>query len=283
MVFVKVNQRSLGIDIDDLRSKLDKSIGAVFIENPSFLGCIETRGEEIGKLAVDAGAQFIVHVDPLLMGVMEPPPKYGANIVTGDLHPLGIHMNAGGGQAGFIGMPDDENYVWRSKEIMFTICKTKKDGEYGFSNANYHNTLFGSREKGNEYTGTVCGLWGICAGVYLALMGPSGMREIAETIMKRAQYAAGKISDIQGYSLYAPEAVYFKEFIVDCAGTGLSVKEINDKLLERGFIGGFDLGQELAAYQGCMLLCVTEVHTKQMIDNLASALHDIAEEGRNRG
>ena len=68
------------LDLEDLKSRLDQDTAAVYIENPTFLGIIETQGEEIGKLAKAAGAEFIVYTDPISLGVLEAPANYGATI-----------------------------------------------------------------------------------------------------------------------------------------------------------------------------------------------------------
>ena len=88
------------LDLDDLTSKISSETAAVYIENPTYFGLIETQAEAIGKIARESGAEFIVCADPISLGVIAPPAQYGATIACGDLHPLGIHMQCGGGQAG---------------------------------------------------------------------------------------------------------------------------------------------------------------------------------------
>ena len=81
----------------------------MFIENPSHLGFLETGVERIASLAHAQGALLVAGVDPISLGVINPPVEYGADIACGDIQPLGIHMNYGGGQAGFIATRDEEN------------------------------------------------------------------------------------------------------------------------------------------------------------------------------
>ncbi|HJN59566.1 MAG TPA: aminomethyl-transferring glycine dehydrogenase, partial [Alphaproteobacteria bacterium] len=80
------------IDLDDLKAKLTGDIGAVYFENPAFLGLIDGRGAEIAELVHAAGALLVVGVDPLSLGVLAAPGDYGADIVCGEIQPLGIHM-----------------------------------------------------------------------------------------------------------------------------------------------------------------------------------------------
>jgi glycine dehydrogenase subunit 1 len=259
------------MDLADLKKKVSKDTAAVFIENPSFLGCFETQADQIGKIAREAGAEFVVYADPISLGAIAPPAQYGATIACGDFHPLGMHMQCGGGQGGFIATQDDMRYIAEFKDLMFGLTETVQEGKYGFGEVLFDRTSYGSREKGKEFTGTTTGLWAITAGVYLALMGPKGMQEVGETIMENAQYAAKRISAIPGVSL-ALAAPFFKEFVVNFTKTGKSVREINKRLLDEKIFGGKDISAEFPELGQSSLYCVTEIMTKRDIDKLAAGL-----------
>ncbi|KZE74269.1 glycine dehydrogenase [Paenibacillus elgii] len=259
------------LDMADLKAKLSADTAAVYIENPSYIGHIETQGREIAELVHAAGALFVVGVDPISLGLLEPPSRYGADIVCGDLQPLGIRMQYGGGQAGFIATRDEEQFVMEYPSRLFGIAPTAVEGEYGFGDVAYERTSFAKREKGKESVGTQTALWGITAGVYLALMGPHGMREVGETIIRQARYAADRLAELEGVRIRF-QASSFKEFVVDFNGTGRTVSDINKRLLEHGIFGGKDLSGEFLAWGQCALYCVTEIHAKEDIDALAAAL-----------
>ncbi|MBU7317221.1 aminomethyl-transferring glycine dehydrogenase subunit GcvPA [Paenibacillus oleatilyticus] len=259
------------LDMADLQAKLSGDTAAVYIENPSYIGHIETQGREIAELAHAVGALFVVGVDPISLGLLEPPSRYGADIVCGDLQPLGIRMQYGGGQAGFIATRDEEQFVMEYPSRLFGIAPTAVEGEYGFGDVAYERTSFAKREKGKESVGTQTALWGITAGVYLALMGPHGMREVGETIIRQARYAADRMAELEGVRIRF-QASSFKEFVVDFNGTGRMVSDINKRLLEYGIFGGKDLSGEFPDWGQCALYCVTEIHTKEDIDALAAAL-----------
>ncbi|WP_338751186.1 aminomethyl-transferring glycine dehydrogenase subunit GcvPA [Bacillus sp. FJAT-52991] len=263
------------LDLEDLKNKISADTAAIYFENPSYLGFIESQGNEISEIAKKHGVLVVVGVDPISLGVMKPPSQYGADIVCGDLQPLGMHMNYSGGQAGFIATRDEEKFVNEYPSRLFGIVPTVKEGEYGFGDVAYNRTSFALREKGKESVGTQTALWGITAGVYLSLLGPNGMYELGQTIMQNSQYAVKQLNKIKGLKGSRLSSPFFKEFIVDFNDTGLSVAEVNKKLLEKKIFGGKDLSKEFPAFGQSALYCVTEVHTKDDLDRLITSLQEI--------
>ena len=134
------------------------------------------------------------------------------------------------------------------------------------------------REEGKEWVGTAAALWGITAGVYLALLGPQGMVELGEGIMARTRYAMAQLDRIEGIEAPVFHAPHFQEFVVAFDGTGKTVAEINRGLLARGIFGGKDLSAEFPGLGQSSLYCVTEVHTQHDIDRLAGALREVIQE-----
>lgn len=264
------------LDLDDLKSRISGETAAVYFETPSFLGFLQTRGREISDIAHENGAESVVAVDPISLGILAPPTQYGADIVCGDLQPLGIHMNYGGGQSGFMATRDQERYVMEFPSRLFGIVPTCKPGEYGFDDVAYDRTSFGHhREHGKEYVGTQSALWGITAGVYLASMGPRGMEEVGTAIIQKAGYARQCLDRLPGVKAPAFAAPGFKEFVVDFSRTGKTVARINAALLEQGIFGGKDLSAQFPALGQSALYCVTEIHTQADIERLARTLEGI--------
>lgn len=261
------------MDLDDLRRKVTPSTAAVYFENPSYLGCLEPQGAEISRIAHEAGALSVVGVDPISLGVLEPPPRYGADMVCGDLQPLGVHMSCGGGLAGFMAFPDEERFVSECPLILFGIAETVS-GEFAFGEVMAERTSYHLRDQAKDWVGTSTGLMGICAAVYLTALGPVGMREIGETIIQRAHFAARRLGDIEGVQVHLGPA-FFKEFVVGFDGTGMSIGEINQGLLERGIFGGKDLSSEFPELGQSALYCVTEIHTREDVDRLADAVREV--------
>jgi glycine dehydrogenase subunit 1 len=271
---VRTDRATGQLDLADLERQLDERVAAVYFENPAYLGYFETESELICSTAHACGALAVVGVDPVSLGVAAPPPQYGADIVCGEIQPLGMHMQFGGGLAGFVASPDTEVYVDAQGGFLIGITDTEVPGEYGFGYVRGERMLYTAREHAPEYAGTATGLNAITAAVYLAAMGPAGMRKIGETIMRRAQYAAQRLDAIPGVIAPALRAPSFKEFVVQFDPALPGVPEVNAALRQRGIFGGKDLGTEFPELGAAALYCVTEIHTQADIDRLATTLEE---------
>ena len=276
VVTIDYDERSGLLDMEDLKSKMSERVAGVYLENPSFLGVTETNAAEIAKLAHDHGAMSVVGIDPISLGVLAPPPRYGADIVCGELQSLGIHMYYGGGRGGFIASPDEERIVSQYPTRLFGIVPTV-DRAWGFGDVAWERTSFARREDSKEYVGTMAALWGITAGVYLAHLGPQGMEDVGRTIMQRSAYAAEELGKIEGVSSPALGVQFFQEFVVNLDKAGKTAAEMNDALLEMGIFGGIDLSRDFPKLGESLLLSVTEVHTKEDIDKLVRSVRQVVE------
>ncbi len=263
------------LDLKALEQKISDQHAAVFFENPSYLGFIETQAQQISAIAHQHGALCVVSVDPISLGVINPPAEYGGDIVCGDIQTLGMHMNYGGGHGGFIASQDDPRIVMEYPSRLFGVAPTVVEGEYGFGDVAYERTSFALREEGKEWVGTAAALWGITAGVYLALMGPQGMQEVGAGILQRVRYAMKKIAQLPGVVVTFEKSHHFTDFVVNFDGAGKTVAEINRSLLAIGIFGGKDLSSEFPQLGQSALFSVTEVHTQSDIDRLVGTLSEV--------
>jgi len=274
IVLVDYDRQTGLIDLQDLKDKISDKTACVYFENPSYLGFIESQGEAVSEIAHGVGAEVVVGVDPISLGVLAPPAHYGADIVVGTAQTLGIHMLCGGGSIGFIASKDEEEYVAEYPSFLISITDTIEDGEYGFGFTRFERTSYIGRDQGKDWLGTVTGLWTITASVYMALMGPQGFREIGETIIQKAHYAIQRISEIDGIEiLFLGNA--FKEFVVNFDGAGKSVAAVNKALLDYNIFGGKDLSDDFPEMGQSALYCVTEVHSMEDIRKLTNALKGV--------
>ena len=261
------------LDLDDLRAKLSERTAAVLFDNPSYLGTIESDAAEIAGLAREHGAETIVGVDPTSLGLLAAPSDYGADIVVGSTQPLGVHMYCGGGVGGFIATRDEERYAHEYPTLVLSIGRSF-GGEHGFGISLFEQTSYGAREDGNDWTGNSVYLWAVANAAYMTMLGPAGFAELGRAIIGRSHYAARRLGMLDGVEIRFPEA-FFKEFVVDFSGAGVTVAQVNAALRESGIFGGKDLSKEFPELGQSALYCVTEVHAREDLDRLAETIAEV--------
>jgi len=262
------------LNLEDLKEKISSRTAGVYIENPAYLGFIETQCKEIGDIAHSHKSLFLVGVEPLSLGLLTPPGEYGADIVSGEGQPLGLHMSFGGASLGFLACRDDERFLSSTGHRLITSAATERKGELAFTYAMPERTLFEAREKAPSFTGTGTVLWAITAGVFLSLLGPKGLRELAEVIIQRSHYAMRRLSEIRGVKVPMFNSPHFEEFTVNFDGKAKDVQTVNKTLLRHGIQGGKNITKEFPELGNTALYCVTEVHSEEEIDRLAGALEE---------
>ena len=259
-------------DFHALLDLCDNDTAAVIVQNPDFLGQLHSP-EEMQDLADAVHAHkalLVVATDPIALGLFTPPGHYGADIVTAEGQSLGNGLNFGGP---YLGMFAFTNKLMRKSSGRLIGETVDVDGEPGFV------LTLSTREqhiRRSKATSNICSnqaLNALAAAAYLASMGKHGLRKVAELSWHKAHYAAQRIDALEGYEILGDKP-FFKEFMVRCPRP---VDEINQFLLaEYGIIGGYDLSQDYPHLGDVMLVCVTEMNTREEIDDLADALNDVA-------
>lgn len=268
-------QDSGQLDLDQLKATLDETVAAVFIQNPTYFGNFEEQGQQIAEMTHAVGAQLIVYADPSSLGVIAPPASYGADIVCGDIQPLGMHMSYGAGLGGYLATKLAPEYVLNYPHHLYGIFENEA-GERGYFRSLPERTSYYRRDAGVEFLGTCVGLWAITAAVYLSVMGPKGMEELAYNILLKSNYAKKRLSMVPKVRLLFQSGTPFKEFILNFDDSGLDVAQINQRLLEEfNIFGGYDLSLEHPQLGRSALYCVTEKTSQEQIDRLCSALGTI--------
>lgn len=254
-------------DLEQVRAKIDADVSCIWIETPSSFGAVETNISQLAEIAHNAGAFCVVSTDPIMAGVIEPPANQGADITCGDIQSLGVGQWFGGGHGGFIAMADDPKLVMELPSRLFGVASTSVEGEYGFGDVAYDRTSFAHREEGKEWVGTAAALWGIGAAVYLSLMGPQGMKEVAETIFQRTKYLQLRLADIPGYNI-KNNGLNFREVLVN---TPINTSEILAASRKQRIEAGVAIDEET------LCICVTEQRSQEEIDQLIDFLTELEE------
>jgi len=267
-------ERETGLlSLDDLEAKISDKTAAVYIENPSYLGFIETRGKEIAEIAHKHGALFVVGVDPISLGLLKPPGDYDADIVIGEGQPLGNPMNFGGPLLGVFACRGDMSMVRQMPGRIIGMTTTQDGSNKGFCMVLQTREQHIRRQKA---TSNICTNESLCAAasaIYLALLGPNGLKELGETIVLKAHYAVKRLSEIEDISTPIFQSPHFQEFTVKFANR--RVGDVHGSLLEHGVHGGKDVSQEFPELGETALYCVTEVHSKEDINELVDVLEKV--------
>ena len=276
VVYVKDDPATGTVDLDDLREKVSESTAAVYVENPGYLGVVQTRPAEISRIAHDKGALLIVNVNPASLGVLAPPGQYDADIACGDGQPLGLPMACGGTRLGILACKNEHDFVHSLPMLMVGILRTEVPGERAYTwHALFDEIFYGTREEARSISGTSSFLMALGAGVYLALLGPNGMRELGTANMQRAAYAMKRLDSLSGVKTPVFSGPHFNEFLVDFNDTGKTVAAINRALLERKILGGKDVSSEYPHLGQVALYCVTENRSQAEIDLLVRTLGEV--------
>jgi len=264
------------IIIADLEKKLSSKTAGVYIENPSYLGYVETEVEAIGDATHRKGALFIVGVDPISLGIMKPPGEYGADIVIGEGQPLGNRMNFGGPLLGIFTCRG-ERLLRQMPGRIIGMTTTVDGSQRAYCMVLQTREQHIRREKA---TSNICSNEALCAvnaAVYLALLGPKGLKSLCKTILTKSQYAMKRLSEIKGLRTPVFDAPHFKEFTVNFERSGKTVQEVHQQLLRKRIHGGKIISHEFPELRETALYCVTEIHSRRDIDMLAESLSEILE------
>jgi glycine dehydrogenase subunit 1 len=255
-------------DTEALLSMVDENTAMVGVQYPDFLGRIKNFAK-LGEVAHAAGALFCMVVNPLALAILKPPSEFGADIVVAEGQPLGIPLSYGGPYLGVFATKKKYVRMMSGRLVGETLDSR---GQRGYVLALTPREQHIRRERASSNICTNQGLMVLAAAVYLSVLGKQGLQEVARLNYQKAHYAAKAIDGLEGYKLWSTMP-FFNEFAVACPRP---VTEINKKLIDYGILGGFDLGQDYPDLKDHMLIAVTELNTKEKIDDLVSVLGEVA-------
>jgi glycine dehydrogenase subunit 1 len=258
-----VEGRDLTVETIGLDANLSEDYACLIVQQPNFFGCLEKIEKYVQK-AHDVGGLFISIFDPISLGMFKPPGDYEADIAVAEGQPLGIPLCFGGPYLGLFACRKDYVRYMPGRLVGKTV---DVDGRPGYVMTMVTREQYIRREKAISNICTSEALMALAAAIYLAAVGKRGFRHVAELCYHKAHYAAGAISKLKGYSLVFDEP-FFKEFVISCPR---APSQINEALLHEKIVGGLDISHVI---DNGMLLCVTEMNTKQEIDRLVEVLSD---------
>jgi len=241
-----------------LTDKIDENTACVIAQNPDFHGNIENL-HYLADQAHRVGALFTACiVEPTSLAILEPPGKYGADIVAGEGQSFGIPLSFGGPYLGFIAVKD-----FLLKRLPGRICGMTTDsrGNSGFVLTFQAREQHIRRERATSNITTNQALNALAATIYLALLGRSGLTTVAKISYSRAHLLKGKLERLGFRNMNSKP--FYNEFIVKAPG---SAEAVASRLLKKGILGGVNLGEDN------LLICCTEKNSLQDIDDFISAV-----------
>ncbi len=249
--------------LEAVAAAVDDQTACVLIQHPNFFGCLE-EVEEVAKIAHAAGAMLVQSFDPMSLGLLKQPGELGADIAVAEGQSLGSPMAFGGPYLGI--MACREAFVRRMPGRI--AGQTLAHG-----NRRCWVLTLQTREqhiRREKATSNICtnqGLYALRASIYLALMGPQGMREVGELCLRKSHYAERQLTASERFSAAFPSP-YFKEFVIRDQAD--QVSQLVGEAKQAGILAGVPLGRWYPQLSDCLLVTVTEKRTQQEIDKLAS-------------
>jgi len=246
---------------------LDKGTAAVILQNPNFFGAIDDLTDIIEK-AHKVGALAIVSVYPISLGLLKTPADMGADIVTGEGQSLGLPLNFGGPYLGF--MCARKKYIRKMPgRIVGETIDSK--GNRCFVNTLQAREQHIRREKATSNICTNVSLCALQAAIFMALVGKSGLKEMAQLNLDKAEYAKQLLSKIKGVEVKR-SSLTFNEFTVHLPK---DASEVVAAMMKKGFAAGFPLGRYYPGMERYLLVAVTEKRTREEIERYAKALQEV--------
>lgn len=260
MEMVVIPEKDGRTDLEFLKEHVDKETACVYIQHPNYYGSLE-KAEEIGEISHEAGAKYIMGVNPISLGVIKTPREYGADIAVGDGQPLGLPMAFGGPYLGFMACVEGMTRKLPGRIVGQTADHNGKTGYVLTLQAREQHIR---REKASS---NVCSNQALCAlavSVYLASMGSEGIKNAAVQSMSKAHYLASELAKI-GFVTWN-KGEFFHEFVT---ASIVPTKQALQALEEKGILGGYPLSE------GRILWCCTEMNSKEEMDAVISILKEV--------
>jgi len=266
---VEVPLRDGATDADGLRDAVDEETGAVFLQQPNFVGAVEDL-EALAPVAKETGALLIVACDPIALALLRTPGECGADLVVGEGQPLGNRLDFGGPSFGFFAATEA---LLRRMPGRIAGETTDVDGRRGFVLTLQTREQHIRREKATSNICTAQALNALCGMVYLAWLGRRGIVELAELLVRRTAYARETLAALDGVAL-AHDRPVVREFALRLDAPAQRVRE---RCFDRGVDPGLAIGDDE------LLVAITEQRSRADIDRLAEVLGAaVREERRER-
>lgn len=248
-------------DMDALKTMLNDTDAGVYLQQPNYFGMLEDA-EAVGELAHTAGAKFIMGVNPIAAAILKTPRDCGADIAVGEGQPLGMPLGFGGPYLGFMATTQEFQRRLPGRIVGET---TDDRGSRCFVLTLQAREQHIRREKASSNVCTNQALCAMTAAVYLAAMGPEGLRQAATQSYSKAHYLAGELGKVKGFT-QMNQGDFFHEFVMTCP---VPAGELLARLEREDILGGLPV-------EGGILWCCTEKNSRADMDRVVAIAKEVA-------
>jgi glycine dehydrogenase subunit 1 len=252
------------VDTQELEDEFDTDTAAVVVQSPNFLGHIE-HVDTITKFAHAHESLCIQSFNPLSLGILKKPGEMDVDIAVAEGQPLGIPLQFGGP---YLGLFACKTQFMRKMPGRLVGQTVDADGKRAFCLTLQTREQHIRREKATSNVCTNQGLLALRASVYLAAMGPHGLREAAQLCFNKAAYLRDQLK-AAGIEMRYPTRPFFNELLVKL---DRPVTDVLKQASDTGVLAGYPVGDDYPEFKECLLIAVTEKRTKAEIDRLVELL-----------
>ena len=247
-----------------LDALITRDTAAVIVQSPNFLGHIEDVAASAQKAHAVEGL-CVQAYNPLSVGLLKRPGDLDVDVAVADGQPLGIPLQFGGP---YLGLFSARSAFMRKMPGRLVGQTVDLQGRRAFCLTLQTREQHIRREKATSNVCTNQGLLALRASVYMATMGPQGLRQAATLCHDKAAYLADRLA-AAGIHLRHPGRPFFNEILVRLSRP---VTDIMQRASAAGILPGYDIGREYPEFSDCLLIAVTEKRTRGEIDRLVEVL-----------
>ncbi len=269
--------KACGIELEKVDKFLDgvgEEYAALIIQYPDFFGCVEDLSGLSDKLKKN-GVLLVVVTEPISLNLLSPPGDFGADIVVGDAQPCGNFLSFGGPSAGYMACKNE--YVRQLPGRLAGIT-VDSQGKRAFTLTLQTREQHIRRARATSNICTNQALNALAMLVYLSIMGGSGLRQLAEISLQRANFLALQLTKLVGVKLYWDKP-FFNEFLLKL---DTDVDAFLALMQKRGILAGINVQRMYPNIKDGILIAVTEMNTPEQIEKYIAAFGECLTESKHK-
>ncbi len=253
--------------VEALAPYAGQDFAALVIPQPNFFGVLEDA-DALTDWAHRHNTLALAVVNPTALAILTPPGEWGeagADIACGDGQPLGSPLSSGGPYFGFLCCRREWVRQMPGRLVGRTV---DLDGKTGFTLTLQAREQHIRRSKATSNICTNQGLMVTAATLYLSLLGPHGLEQVAATCHANTRVLVERLTQVPGVDRVFDRPVFHEAVL----RLPRPAREVLDGLLARGILGGFDLSGDYPELGDALLVCATETRDEADLQHYAAAL-----------